>query len=74
MLKAGDWDFVLGKMDDFGLPGDWRDPLIRGAAAANLDDLAGARRHWQRWLALYPNFAARGYSNSLTPGMRLTFA
>lgn len=64
-LTDGDWERVLGKMDDFGLPGDWRDPLIRGAAAANLDDLAGARRHWQRLLALYPDFAARGYSSTL---------
>lgn len=64
-LKDGDWDLVLTKMDDFGLPGDWCDPLIRGAAAANLGDLAGARRHWQRLLALYPDFAARGYRHTL---------
>lgn len=67
-LNGGDWDLVLKKMDDFGQPGDWRDPLIRGAAAAHLDDFAGARRHWQRLLALYPDFAARGYRHTLRPG------
>jgi TolB-like protein len=63
-LKVGDWDTVLKKVNDFGLSGDWRDPLFRGAIAANRGDLAAARGHWQRLLTLYPDFATRGFHHT----------
>jgi TolB-like protein len=63
-LQQGDWQAVLWALEDFGRPDDWRDPLIRAAAAVNLGDPAAARGHWQRLLALYPDFAARGFPHT----------